>query len=68
MAGHPLNWRGGYIVDLLVSRDINDDFIVLIKEVAQDPDLGVKTFHPSIYDDIKATDSNEEENNDDNFP
>ena len=42
--------------------------MVLIKGVEQDHDLGVKIVHPSIDDDIKATDSDEEENNDKNAP
>ena len=29
--GKPLNWRDGDNVELLISRDINDDFMVLIK-------------------------------------
>ena len=35
-------------MDLLISREINDNFMVLIKGVEQDPDLGVKIVHPSI--------------------
>ena len=46
MVGQPLNWRDGDILDLLISRDINDDLMVLIKLVEQDPDLGVKIVHP----------------------
>ena len=52
----------------MISRDINDDFMVLIKGFEQDPYLGVKTFHPSIDDDIETTDSEKEENNDENSP
>ena len=55
-------------MDLLISRDINDDFMVLIKGVEQDPDMGVKIVHPSIDDDNEATDSDEEKNNDENSP
>ena len=42
--------------------------MVLIKRVEQDPDLGVKTVHPSIDNDSEATDSDKEENNDENVP
>ena len=31
-------------VDLLISRDINDDFMILIKGIEQDPYLGRKLF------------------------
>ena len=55
-------------MDLLVSREINDDFMVLIKVVEQDPDLGVKIFHPSIDDDSEAMGSDKEENNYENAP
>ena len=68
VVGKPLNWRDGDNLDLLVSRDINDDFMVLIKGVEQYPDLGVKIVHPSIDDDREATDSDKQENNDDNAP
>ena len=44
-------------MDLLVSREINDYFLVLIKGFEQEPDMGVKFFHPSIDDDSKATES-----------
>ena len=44
MVGKPFNWRYGYNVDLLISIDINDHFMVIIKGVEQDPDLGVKFF------------------------
>ena len=53
----PLNWRDGNALDLLISIEINNDFMVLIKGVEQDPDLGVKIGHPSIDDDSEATDS-----------
>ena len=45
----PLNWRDGDNVDLLISIEINDDFMVLIRVFEQDPDLGVKIVHTSIY-------------------
>ena len=57
MVGQPLNWRYGDNMDLLISRDINNDFMVLIKGFEKDADLGVKIVHPSIDDDSKATDS-----------
>ena len=41
VVGQPLHWRGGDNVDPLISIDINDNFMVLIKGVEQDPDLGV---------------------------
>ena len=31
VVGKPLDWRDGYDLDLLISKDINDDFVVLIK-------------------------------------
>ena len=43
---YSLNWRGEENVDLLVSIEINDDFMVRVKGVEQDPALGVKTVHP----------------------
>ena len=46
MVEQTLYWRDGGNLDLLLSIDINDDFMVLIKVVEQDPDMGVKTFHP----------------------
>ena len=60
MVGKPLNWRGGDNLDLLISIEIDDDFMVLIKGVEQDPDLGVKNFHLSIDDYSEATDSYKE--------
>ena len=48
MVGNPLNWKGRYNVDLLISIEINDDFMVIIKGVKQDPDMRVKIVHPSI--------------------
>ena len=53
----PLYWRDGDNLDLLISREINDDLIVLIKWVEQDPDMGAKIVHPSIDDNSEATDS-----------
>ena len=52
----------------MISRDINYDLSVLIKGVEQDSDMGVKIVHPWIDDDIYATDSDKEENNDKNAP
>ena len=51
VVGQPLDGRDGGNLDLLLSIDINDDFMVLIKGVEQDPDLGVEIVHPSIDDD-----------------
>ena len=68
VVGQPLDCRDGDNLDLLISIDINDDYMVLIKGVEQDPDLGVNCFHPSIDDDSEAIDSDKEENNDDNPP
>ena len=68
IVGKPLNWRDGDNVDLLISNEINDDFMVLIKGFEQYTDLGVNFFHQSIDDDSKATDSGGEENNDENAP
>ena len=42
--------------------------MVLIKGVEKDPELGVKFFNPSIYDDSKVTDSDKEGNNDEYAP
>ena len=44
VVGKPLDWRDGDNVDLLISIYTNDDFMVLIKGVEQDPDLGLKLF------------------------
>ena len=68
VVGKPLDRRDGDNLDPLISRDINDDLMVLLKGVEQDPDLGVKIVHPSINDDSEATDSDKEENNDENSP
>ena len=46
VVGQTLYWRDGDNLDLLISRFINDDFMVLIKGVEQDPDMGVKIVHP----------------------
>ena len=46
VVGKPLYWRDGDRLDLMISIEINDDLMVLIKEVEQDPDLGVKIVHP----------------------
>ena len=42
--------------------------MVLFKGVEQDPDMGVKQFHPSIDDDSEDTNSDKEGNNYDNAP
>ena len=64
----PLDWRDGDDLDLLISGEINDDFMVLIKGVEQEPGMGAKITHPSIDDDSEATDSGKEENNKNNSP
>ena len=64
----PIDKRDRGYVDLLVSRDTNDDFMVLVKGFEQDPDLVTKKFHPSIDDDSKAIEIEKEENNDKNAP
>ena len=46
VVGKPLDWRDGYNLDLLISRDIKDYVIVLIKGVKQDSHLEVKIVHP----------------------
>ena len=68
VVGHLLGCRDGDNLYLLISRDINYYFMVLIKGVEQDPDLGMKIVHPSIDDDSEAIDSEKEENNDENAP
>ena len=68
VVGQLLNWRDGNNVYVLISRDINDDFMVLIKGFEQDPDLGVKIVHLSLDNYIEATDSDKKENNDENTP
>ena len=68
MVGQPLNWKNGYNVDLLISRYINDDNMVLINKFEQDPVLGVKIVHPSIDNDSEATEIEIEGNNYDNAP
>ena len=55
VVGKPLKCMDGNNMDLLISRDINDDLMVLIKGVEQDPDMGVKIVYPSIDDDSRAT-------------
>ena len=47
-------------MDLVISIEINDDLMVLIKGFEQEPDLGGEHFHPSIDDDSEATDSDKE--------
>ena len=66
--GSPIHWRDGHNLDLLISIDVNDDFMVLIKGVEEHPDLGVKIVHPSIDDDSEATDNDRRENNNENAP
>ena len=66
--GEPLDWRGGDNLNILISIDINEYFMVLIKVFEKDHDMGVNMFHPSIDDDSKSTDSEKEENNDENAP
>ena len=44
VVGQPLDWRDEDNLDLLISRDINDDFMVLTKGVEQNPDMGVQIF------------------------
>ena len=68
VVGQPLDRRGGDNLEPLISREINDDFVVLIKVVEQDPDMEVNIVHTSIDDDSKATNSHKEENNDKNTP
>ena len=68
VVGMTLDWRYGDNLYLLISRDINDYLMLLIKEVEQDPDMGVKKLHPSIDDDGEAADSDKEGNNNENDP
>ena len=44
LVGQPLDWRYGGNLDLLISIEINDDFMVLIKGFEKDPDMGLKLF------------------------
>ena len=60
VVGQPLDCRDGYNLDLLISRDTNDDFMLLIKVVEQYPDLRLKLLHPSIDDNSEATYSDKE--------
>ena len=55
-------------MDVLISREINDDFMLVFKGVEQDPYLGLNIVRPSIDDDSKATVSKIEENTDENVP
>ena len=68
MVGKSLDWSYEDNLDLLISIDINEDSMVIIKGVEQDPDLGVKIVHPSIDYDSEATYSDKEENNYENSP
>ena len=45
VVGKTIDRRDGDNLDLLISRDINDDFMALIRGFEQDPDLGVNFFH-----------------------
>ena len=40
VVGQPLDWRYGDKLDLLISTEIDDDFVVIIRGFEQDPDLG----------------------------
>ena len=55
--GKPLEWKDADNMYLLISREINDDFMVLIRGFEQEPDLGVKIDHPSIDNDSEATEN-----------
>ena len=46
VVGYPLSCRDRDNVYLLISIDINDDFMVLIKVFDQDPDIEMKIVHP----------------------
>ena len=46
VVGKHLDQRYGDNLNLLISRDINDDFMVLTKGVEQNPDMGVQIFYP----------------------
>ena len=45
VVGKTFDWRDGDNLDLLISIDINGDFMVLIKVFEKDPDMGVKIVH-----------------------
>ena len=45
MVEQPPDWMYWDNLDLLISREINDYFMVLTKVVEQDPDPGVIFFH-----------------------
>ena len=68
VVGQPLDQRDVDNVDLLISRDINDNLMVPIKGVEQNPYLGVIILYPSIDDDSEAIYSDKEENIDGNSP
>ena len=46
VVGQPLDWRDADNANPLISREINNYFMVLIKGVEQDPDLGMEIVHP----------------------
>ena len=46
VVGKNLDRRDGDDLDLLIPREINDDFMVLIKGFEKDPGMGVKIVHP----------------------
>ena len=46
VVGHSLSWRYGDDLDLLISIEINDNFMVLVKGVKQDPGMGVNFVNP----------------------
>ena len=45
MVGQPLDLRDGDNLDLLISREINAYFMVIIRGFEQEPDLGVENVH-----------------------
>ena len=55
VVGQPIDWRDWDNMYLLISRDINYDFMAIAKGFEQEPDLGVNFFHPSINDDSEDT-------------
>ena len=60
--------RDEYPVDLIILRQINNYFMVLIKGFEQDPDLGMKIVPPSISDESEAKNSDKQENIEENAP
>ena len=45
VVGQTLDWRDGDNLDLLISKEINDDFMVIIKGSEEDPDMGMKIIY-----------------------